>query len=408
MALTDARIRTARPGLKERKLYDEKGLFLTVSTSGAKLWRLKYRFAGREKKLALGAYPEVGLKDARRRAEDARRQVMDGVDPSAAKRLETIARQISAENSFAAIAGEFIAKMEREGKGDATLTKARWFLSLLEPVLGNRPVREIKPAELLLVLKRLEKKGNLETARRLRSFSSRVFRYAVATARAERDPAEVLRGALITPTVRHHSTITDPVRVGELMRAIEGYSGEPTIMLALRLTPHLFQRPGELRHMEWSEVDLDRAVWCIPAAKMKMRREHRVPLSRQALEILTSAKALTGRWRYVFPCMRSTKRPMSENTVNSALRRLGYSGSDIVAHGFRRMGSTFLNEARDAEGRRMWDRDAIERHLAHQDRDSIRGIYNDADYWDERVRMIQWWSDHLDMLKLQKPKALAA
>lgn len=408
MALTDARIRTAKAGPKEQKLYDEKGLFLAVSPSGAKLWRLRYQFAGREKKLALGCYPEIGLKDARRRAEDARRQVIDGVDPSAAKRMEAIARQISAENSFAPIAREFIDKMERESKGDATLTKARWFLSLLEPALGNRPIREIKPAELLLVLKRLEKKGHLETARRLRSFASRVFRYAVATARAEQDPAEVLRGALITPKVRHHSTITDPIRVGELMRAIDGYSGEPTIMLALRLTPHLFQRPGELRHMEWSEIDLERAVWSIPAAKMKMRREHRVPLSRQALEILTAAKVLTGTWRYVFPCLRSTKRPMSENTINGALRRLGYSGSDIVAHGFRRMGSTFLNEARDAEGRRMWDRDAIERHLAHQDKDSIRGIYNDADYWEERVRMIQWWSDHIDILKRLKPVDLAA
>lgn len=408
MPLSDAKIRSAKPDVRERKLYDEKGLFLLLSPSGAKSWKLKYLFAGREKKLSLGTYPEMGLKDARRRAEDARRQISDGVDPSAVKRLEAIARQISAENSFAPIAREFIKKMEREGKGDATLTKARWFLSLLEPALGNRPIREIKPAELLLVLKRLEKKGHLETARRLRSFSSRVFRYAVATARAEQDPAEVLRGALITPKVRHHSTITDPVRVGELMRAIEGYSGEPTIMLALRLTPHLFQRPGELRHMEWSEIDLQRAVWCIPAPKMKMRREHRVPLSNQALEILTSAKALSGTWRYVFPCLRSTKRPMSENTINGALRRLGYCGSDIVAHGFRRMGSTFLNEARDAEGRRMWDRDAIERHLAHKDKDSIRGIYNDADYWEERVRMIQWWSDHLDMLKRLKPVALAA
>jgi integrase len=408
MPLSDVRIRSAKPGASERKLFDEKGLFLLILPSGTKNWKLKYQYAGREKKLSLGSYPEIGLKDARRRAEDARRQLTEGIDPSATKRLEAIAREISAHNSFAAVAGEFIDKMEREGKGEATLSKARWFLSLVEPSIGNRPVREIRPAELLLVLKRLEKKGNLETARRLRSFVSRVFRYAVATARAEQDPAEVLRGALITPTVRHHSTITDPVRVGHLMRDIEGYSGEPTIMLALRLTPHLFQRPGELRHMEWSEIDLHRAVWCIPALKMKMRREHRVPLSRQALEILTSAKALTGTWRYVFPCMRSTKRPMSENTINAALRRLGYSGSDIVAHGFRRMGSTFLNEARDAEGRRMWDRDAIERHLAHQDKDSIRSIYNDADYWEERVRMIQWWSDHLDMLKLLKPEALAA
>ena len=177
--------------------------------------------------------------------------------------------------------------------------------------------------------------------------------------------------------------------------------GEPTTILALKLTPHLFQRPGELRHMEWTEVDLDKAIWTIPAAKMKMRRPHRVPLSRQAVDILTEAKAITGTWRYVFPCMRSTKRPLSENTINGALRRLGYSGSDIVAHGFRRMGSTLLNDARSEDGRRMWDRDAIERHLAHQDKDAIRAIYNDADYWDERVRMVQWWSDYLERLRAE-------
>jgi integrase len=180
---------------------------------------------------------------------------------------------------------------------------------------------------------------------------------------------------------------------------MDGYRGEPTTMLALKLTPHLFQRPGELRHMEWAEVDLKAATWTIPADKMKMARPHKVPLSKQAVAILTQAQAISGTWRYVFPCMRSTKRPLSENTINGALRRLGYSGSDIVAHGFRRMGSTLLNEARGPDGRRMWDRDAIERHIAHKDKDAIRAIYNDADYWDERVRMVQWWSDYLDRLK---------
>jgi integrase len=316
MPLTDSVIRAAKPGDKDRKLTDEKGLYLLVSSSGSKLWRLKYRFAGKEKKLALGGYPEISLKEARLKAEDARRQVMNGVDPSEAKRLEAIARQLSAETSFGAIAKEFIEKMEREGLRDATLTKAHWFRALLQPSIGNRPIAEIKPAEMLLALKRVEKKGHLETARRLRSFASRVFRYAIATARAEFDPAMVLQGALITPKVRHHSTITDPVRVGELLRAMDGYRGEPTTMLALKLTPHLFQRPGELRHMEWTEVDLKAATWTIPADKMKMARAHKVPLSKQAVQILTEAQAITGTWRYVFPCMRSTKRPLSENTVD--------------------------------------------------------------------------------------------
>ena len=408
MPLSDTAIRAAKPGEKDRKFADAKGLHLLVTPTGSKLWRLKFRYGGKEKKLALGSYPDVGLKDARLKAEDARRKLTNGIDPSAEKRLAAIARQLSVETSFAAIGQEFIEKMEREGLGDATLIKSRWFLTLLQPSIGARPVAEIKPAEMLLALKRVEKRGHLETARRLRSFSSRVFRYAIATARAEYDPAQVLQGALISPKVRHHSTITDPVRVGELLRAMEGYSGEPTTMLALRLTPHLFQRPGELRQMEWSEIDLDRGVWAIPATKMKMCRPHRLPLSAQSVEILTAARAITGTWRYVFPSMRSTKRPMSENTVNAALRRLGYSGSDIVAHGFRRMGSTLLNEARDQHGRRMWDSDAIERQLAHKDKDAIRSIYNDADYWDERVRMVQWWSDYLDQLKSSRPAAQAA
>lgn len=226
MPLSDSAIRAAKPGPKDRKLTDEKGLYLLVRPTGSKLWRLKYRYGGQEKKLVLGSYPEISLKEARLKAEDARRQVLNGVDPSAAKKLEAIARKLSAETSFGAIANEFIEKMEREGMGDATLTKARWFRALLQPSIGNRPIAEIKPAEMLLALKRVEKKGHLETARRLRSFASRVFRYAIATARAEFDPAQVLQGALITPKVRHHATITDTARIGELLRAIDGYMGE--------------------------------------------------------------------------------------------------------------------------------------------------------------------------------------
>lgn len=393
MALNDVAIRAAKPGPKPIKLSDERGLFLLVQPSGGRLWRLKYRIAGKEKKLSLGRYPEVALREARERCAQARKLIAAGIDPSEKRRTERLEATLKAATTFKAVADEYIAKSEAEGRAAVTVGKARWLLSLLEPALGARPIDEIGPAELLAALKRIETKGHLETARRMRSFASRVFRYAVATARASADPASALRGALVAPKATHHAAILDAKRVGALLRAIDGYEGQPMTRLALQLAPHVFVRPGELRQAEWSEIDLEAAVWKIDGSKMKMRQPHLVPLSRQAIEILGAAKALTGRHRYVFASLYPGTRAMSENTINAALRRLGYAGDEMTAHGFRATASTLLNESG------KWNPDAIERALAHKSGDAVRGIYHRGAHWAERVEMAQWWSDYLDGLR---------
>ncbi len=393
MPLSDVAIRAAKPGPKPIKLSDERGLFLLVQPSGGKLWRLKYRIAGKEKKLSLGRYPDVALKEARERAGEARKLIAAGTDPSDKKRMDRLDATLKAANTFTVVADEYIAKSEREGRAPVTVGKARWLLSLLEPALGSRPVDEIGPAELLAALKKVEARGHLETARRMRSFASRVFRYAVATTRASADPAAALRGALITPTVTHHAAILDAKGAGALLRAIDGYEGQPMTHLALKLAPHVFLRPGELRKAEWAEIDFENNVWKIPATKMKMRQPHIIPLSRQAIEILEAARVLTGRHRYVFVSLYPGTRPMSENTINAALRRLGYTGDEMTGHGFRAMASTLLNESG------QWNPDAIERALAHKGSDGVRSAYHRGAHWAERVEMAQWWSDYLQTLR---------
>ena len=393
MALSDASIRAAKGSSAQYKLYDEAGLFLIVRPSGGKLWRLKYRHHGKEQQLSIGVFPDVGLKEARRRRDEARTQIANGLNPSFEKKRAAVAASISAANTFKAVAEEFIAKREREGIKEITGAKARWLLALLEPALGSRPVAEIEPYELLAVLKKVELAGRYETAKRLLAFTGRVCRYAVATARANRNVAADLQGALTSPKVKHHAAILDPTGVGALLRAIDGFDGQPTTHWALRLAPHVFVRPGELRMAEWAEIDLDAAIWRIPGSRMKMNREHVVPLSKQALAILKEAQALTGDGRLVFPSVRTSRRPMSENTLNAALRRLGYSSDEMTSHGFRSTASTLLNES----GR--WSVDAIERALAHGDADTVRAAYHRGAHWQERVLMAQWWSDHLDHLR---------
>ena len=393
MALSDTAIRNAKPKDKPYKVGDSQGLYLLVNPRGSKLWRVKYRMGGVERKLALGAYPEITLAEARAARDAARRQLAHAVDPNAAKRQARIEAGMRAENSFTSVADELIAKRETEGVSPRTLEKYRWLLKLLGSEFGRRPVTEISPAELLHELKHHEKRGRFETAKRLRSFASRVFRYAAATARAERDPAQMLLGALIQPRVKHFAAITDPVAFGGLLRAIEDYEGDPAVMHALRLTPHLFQRPGELRQMEWAEINFEKAIWTLPPEKMKMRQPHAVPLSRQALAILESMRGLTGKGKYVFPSVRTRARPISENTVTAALRRMGFTKEQMTAHGFRTSASSLLNESG------KWNPDAIERALAHMVSGEIRRIYNQSAYWAERVEMAQWWSDYLDELR---------
>jgi integrase len=393
MALTDTAIRTSKHGPKPIKLFDERGLFLLLQPSGGKLWRLKYRILGKEKKLSLGVYPDVTLKEARKRRDDARTLIANGLDPADVKHDQATEAKRVAANTFKIIADEYIDKSAKEGRAAVTIGKTRWLLSLMEADLGARPITDITPAELLASLQRIEAKGHLETARRMRSLAGRVFRYAVATSRANTDPSSLLRGALVAPKVTHHSAILEPKAVGELLRAIDGYQGQPLTCLALKLTPHVFVRPGELRRAEWPEFDLEKAIWTIPAEKMKMRDAHVVPLSRQALDLLEAAKAISEGQQYVFSSLYPGNRPMSENTINASLRRLGYSGKEMTAHGFRSIASTLLNESG------KWNPDAIERALAHKDGNAVRGAYHRGTHWDERVKMAQWWSDHLDVLR---------
>jgi integrase len=396
MALTDVAIRNAKPGEKPIKLTDASGLRLVVMPTGGKLWRLKYRIDGKEKQLAIGAYPQISLSEARKRRDAARAQIARGEDPSREKQRDKVRSRIQAENTFAAIASEFCTKRKRDGdKGwtPATALRNEYVLSLLMPSIGGIPITEIEPADILDTVRKIEGRGTLETARRSMQLAGMVFRYAVATARLRSDPTRDLKGALTAPTVTHYGAITDAKRVGELLRAIDGYEGQGLTKLAMQIAPHVFVRPGELRHAEWEEIDLDGALWVIPAGKMKMKKPHQVPLSRQAITILREVHQATGPTGYVFPSIRTRTRPMSENTLNATLRRLGYASDEMTAHGFRAMASTLLNESG------KWHPDAIERALAHGDTDKVRAAYHREAHWQERVEMAQWWSNYLDHLR---------
>jgi len=394
MPLTVKAIESAQPASKHWKLTDEKGLYLNIAPNSSKRWHMKYRFNGKENKLSFGAYPEVGLKAAREMRDKARALLAAGKDPSHEKRSRKIEAKLASQNTFSAIALEFIDKRASDGDraiGASTLQKTEWLLSLVEPKLGRLPVKEITTPLLLSVLQEIEESGRRETARRLRAFVGRVINHAIITGRAETNPALPLQRALKAPTVCHYPAIIDRGVLANLLRAIDGYSGHASTRAALRLTPHLFQRPGEIRTMKWSELDLDAAVWTIPAEKTKMRKEHQVPLSRQAISIIRSMEDVSAYSDYVFPSF-SPKKPLSENAINGALRRLGYAGV-MTAHGFRTTASSLLNESN------RWNPDAIERALAHSDSNQVRAAYNRTAYWDERVQMMQWWSDELDSLK---------
>lgn len=396
MALTDVAIRAAKPKEKPYKLGDTQGLFLLVQKTGAKLWRFKYRVDGKEYKLSLGIYPEVSLSEARKRRDEARLVRAAGKNPSIERKREKLRVQLQNADTFCALSEEYCDKRKRDGLrpwAPATTERSEYLLSLLGGTLGPLPIAEIEPADVLAAIRKIEARGTLESARRTLQLAGAVFRYGVATARLRSDPTRDLRGALTTPRVRNYSAITEPSRVGELLRAIDDYQGQGLTRCALQLAPHLFVRPGELRHAEWSEIDLEGAVWIIPAGKMKMRKPHAVPLSRQSAELFREIYQATGPTGYVFPGLRTRSRPMSENTLNAALRRLGFSKDEMTTHGFRTMASSLLNESG------KWNPDAIERALAHGDTDRVRGAYHRAAYWGERVEMAQWWSDYLDTVR---------
>ncbi len=368
MPLTDTAIRNAKVQKKQYKLTDEKGMYLLVKKAG-KYFRLDYRFGGKRKTLALGVYPDVKLREARDKRDDARKLVANGVDPVQIRKATKVMQVHQTANTFEAVAREWHVKHSVNWADSHAKKIIRRFEIYIFPWLGSRPIAEITPPELLAVLRKIENRGILETAHRAQQSCGQVFRYAIATGRAERDPSVDLRGALAPVKHGHMATITEPKKIGELLRAIDGYEGTPIAQCALKLAPLVFLRPGELHHAEWTEIDLENAEWRIPAEKMKMKDPHIVPLSKQVIEVLREIQPITGQGRYVFPSIRTNLRPMSENTVLAALRRMGYAKEEMSGHGFRAMASTVLHE-------QGWPSDIIERQLAHAERNSIKACYH--------------------------------
>lgn len=393
MALTLFSIQNAKPRDKPYKLSDGDGLHLLVQPSGSKLWRFRYQFALKEKMLSLGSFPEVSLASAREKKSDARKLVAQGIDPSQQRSQDKLTTQSAAATTFGAVAEEYLAKLEEEGKAQSTLDKNRWLLTDLASPLSLRPITEITPAEILALLKQIEKTGRRDTARRLRGTIGSMYRYAIANLKAESDPTYSLRGALLQPVVQHRAALTDEKQVGALMRSIDEYDGWPTLRVALLLMALTMARPGELRLMRRSEINWPKSVWQIPAERMKMRRPHDVPLSRQAVAVLREIWDVS-QGDLVLPSIRSNAKPLSENAMNSALRRMGYAKDEMTAHGFRSTASTLLNE-------RGYNPDVIEVALAHQDDDEVRAAYNRAKYWPERVKIMQDWADLLDQFRTE-------
>ncbi len=400
MPLTDTVIKNSKPRAKSYKLSDQKGLYVQVEPTGSKLWRLKYRFGGKEKRLAFGAYPDVTLARARERQLEARRLLADGVDPGEYKKQTRRAMHSAAANTFEAVAREWYTRFS-PGWADSHSDKTIGRLEKdIFPWLGSRPVSRIEAPELLETVRRIEARGALDTAHRCLGICGQVFRYAIATARARRDPSADLRGALPPPRTEHFASITEPEKVGELLRAIEGYRGSLVTRCALRLAPLVFVRPAELRHAEWSEFNFNTPEWRILGSKMKMAEDLIVPLAGQTIDVITELRPLTGRGRFLFPSDRTLERPMSNNTVNAALRRLGYPGSEITGHGFRAMARTILDEVLGFRP------DLIEHQLAHKVKDPNGRAYNRTAFLEQRKEMMQRWADYLD--RLREGKAAAA
>ncbi|HKB59530.1 MAG TPA: integrase arm-type DNA-binding domain-containing protein [Gallionellaceae bacterium] len=393
MPLTDTAIRNAKPAEKPVRMFDGGGLYLEVAPSGGKWWRLKYRIDGKEKRLSLGVYPDISLKDARERRDEARKLIANGVDPSENRKAAKSARIERAGNSFEVVAREWYAKNAPTWAENHGMRIIQRLERDIFPWLGGRPIAEISAPELLKVLRRIEDRGAVETAHRALQNCGQVFRYAIATGRAERDPSPDLKGALPPVKETHHAAITTPKEIGALMRAIDDYKGQFVTRCALRLAPLFFVRPGELRRAEWAEFDLDKAEWNIPGERMKMREPHLVPLCAQAVAILRELHAVTGGGKYVFPGARTNGRPMSDNAILAALRRMGFAKDEMSGHGFRAMARTILDEELHVRP------DYIEHQLAHAVRDPNGRAYNRTAHLAERRKMMQLWADYLDKLK---------
>ena len=393
MPLSDIQVRNLKPREKAYKVSDFEGLFVLVKTNGSRLWQLKYRLDGKEKLYSIGVYPDVTLAQARKAKDEARAKVAAGVDPSEAKQDEKRLRLEAKGHTFEKVGASFLAKQRKEGKSPATLSKTEYHLKLANRDFGRKPITEITAPMILKTLRKIEAKGNYETAHRLHARIGSVFRYAVASGITETDPTYALRDALIRPTPVHRAAITDPKALGALMVQIDEFEGQATTRIALKLLAILAQRPGEIRHAKWEEIDFANKVWSIPAKRMKMRRDHVVPLPDQAIALLDDLRRMNGNGEYLFPSLRTWKRPMSENTLNAALRRMGYSGDEMTAHGFRASFSTLANESG------LWNPDAIERALAHVEKNEVRRAYAQGEHWDERVKLADWWVGFLDDLR---------
>lgn len=401
MPLTDTAVKNCKPRAcgKDLKLSDGGGLHLLVKPNGAKYWRQSYRLNGKQKTLSHGVYPTTSLKDARARRDEVKRLLSKGIDPSLSRKLDKTAKRNAMANSFEAISREWLAKRTPSWAHETATRIFRIFRSFeadLFPFIGHRPISEINAAELLETLRRIENRGAVETAHRVKQRAGEVFRYAIATQRAEHNPVPNLQGALAPSRKNNFAAIKDPSRAGELLRAIDGYQGTAVVKAALALAPLVFVRPGNLRRAEWKELDLETATWTIPADKMKTGQAHIVPLSTQALLILREIQPLTGRnteyQPYVFPSARAGGRPMSDNAILAALRSLGIPKEEMTGHGFRHMASTMLHE-------QGWNSDVIERQLAHVEQNSVKGVYNKAKHLAERAKMMQAWADYLDQIR---------
>jgi integrase len=388
MPLSDLKCRNTKPGPKLQKLSDGGGLQLWILTTGGRVWRVAYRFGGKQKQLRVGSYPDVSLANARLARDEVKQLLEAGHDPATYKKEQAE----DPSRTFRAIAEEYVSRLSEQGRTDATIEKTKWLLTFAYPVFGDLPIKKVDAATILKALQQVEARGRYESANRLRSTIGSIFRYAIATTRAETDPTTALRGALIRPRAKSRPAITEPKAFGALLRAIDSFDGQPSTRAALKLMALLFPRPGELRAAQWAEFDLDEAIWTIPAGRMKMRRPHRCPLSRQAIAILKELRELMN-GDLAFPCVLTDARPISEGTMNAALRRLGYGKDEVTPHGFRATASTLLNESG------KWHPDAVERQLAHIEGNDVRRASARGEHWDERVRMMQWWADHLDKLK---------
>lgn len=390
--LTDTTIRNVKPKAKPYKLADGKSLFLLINPTGSCWWRFSYRFNGKQKQISLGTYPDTTLAKARLKCQEARELLAQGVDPSEARKTAREEAQAIGESSFEAVAREFITSKKNRWSAINIDKVTRQLEKNVFPWLGKRPVSEITAPELLKVLRRIEDRGALETAHRVRGTCGQVFRYSIATGKAERDVAADLRGALTQPEDNHHYAVTDPADVAKLLRAIDALNGSLIVCSAMKLAPLFFVRPGELRKAEWAEIDLDARLWCIPAEKMKMKQPHMVPLCRQAVDVLRELYPLTGQSRYVFHSDRSTAKPMSDMAMSAAFARMGYKGI-MTPHGFRAMARTILDEVLQQRV------DLIEHQLAHAVRDPNGRAYNRTSHLPARIKMMQIWADYLDGLR---------